>query len=113
MAKSAQAAVLEAEAREPVAIVDAFHNALGADHVPAAIAHLHSDAVVFDFGGLERGKAEYAARHAAADAAFAAAVPSPTVRRSGGVSDCGSLAVISATRPPSLAPLRGSLVCRA
>ena len=84
--KAAQAEALQPATREAAAIVDAFHAALAAGDVSAALAHLSEDATVFESGGVERGKAEYAAHHAAADAAFAKAVPSRTTRRSGGVS---------------------------
>lgn len=68
---------------EPAAVVDAFHAALAAGNIAAALDRLSDNAVVFESGGVERGKAEYAAHHAAADAAFAAAVPSRSVRRTG------------------------------
>lgn len=86
-AKAAQAQALESGVREPALLVDAFHAALAAGGVPAALEHLSDDAIVFESGGVERGKAEYAAHHAAADAAFTRAVPSRVTRRSGGVSD--------------------------
>jgi ketosteroid isomerase-like protein len=63
--------------------VDDFHAALTAGDIPAALMRLADDAAVFESGGVERGKAEYAAHHAAADAAFAKAVPSRIVRRTG------------------------------
>ena len=84
-AKAAQAESLEPATREAAAVVDAFHAALAAGDVQAALAHLSEDATIFESGGVERGKAEYAAHHAPADAAFARAVPSRTTRRSGGV----------------------------
>jgi ketosteroid isomerase-like protein len=68
---------------EVAAVVDAFHGALTAGDIPAALARLSDDAIVFEAGGVERGKAEYAAHHAAADAAFAKAVPSQIIRRNG------------------------------
>jgi ketosteroid isomerase-like protein len=68
---------------EAAAVVDAFHAALTAGDVPAALARLSDDAIIFESGGVERGKAEYAAHHAGADAAFARAVPSQIVRRTG------------------------------
>lgn len=68
---------------EPAAVVDAFHAALAAGKIAAALERLADSAVVFESGGVERGKAEYAAHHAAADAAFSAAVPGRTVRRTG------------------------------
>ena len=80
---SPSAAVLEPSARAPSAVVDAFHAALTAGKISAALAHLSVDAVVFESGGVERGKQEYASHHAAADAAFAQAVPSRITRRAG------------------------------
>ena len=70
---------------EAASVVDAFHAALAAGDVAAALSRLSDDAVVFESGGVERGKAKYAAHHAAADAAFAKAVPSEIVRRTGQV----------------------------
>lgn len=72
-------------ASAPASVVDAFHTALGAGNTAAALAQLSEDAVIFESGGVERGKAEYASHHAAADAAFAQAVPSRTTRRAGQV----------------------------
>lgn len=82
-AQATQAAAVEPPASEPARIVDAFHAALAAGNVSTALGHLGDDAIVFESGGVEQGKAEYASHHAAADAAFAKAVPSRTVRRSG------------------------------
>ena len=83
VSRTAQAEAVEASAREPARVVDRFHAALTAGDVPAALAQLSDDAVVFESGGVERGKAEYAAHHAPADAAFAKAVPSRLIRRAG------------------------------
>jgi ketosteroid isomerase-like protein len=82
-AGSPTAATVESSARAPAAVVDAFHAALKAGKIPTALELLSEDAVVFESGGVERGKAEYASHHAAADAAFAQAVPSRTTRRAG------------------------------
>jgi ketosteroid isomerase-like protein len=91
-AKPTEVVAVERGAREPAAMVDAFHAALTSANIPAALAHLSEDAIIFESGGVERGKKEYAAHHAAADAAFAKAVPSKTIRRSGRAS--GDLAWI-------------------
>lgn len=80
---SPSAAAFEPSARAPAVVVDAFHAALAAGKIPAALAHLSEDTVIFESGGVERGKAEYASHHAAADAAFAQAVPSRITRRAG------------------------------
>ncbi len=73
------------DASAPALVVDAFHEALRTGSVAAALARLSEDAVIFESGGVERGKAEYASHHAPADAAFAQAVPSRTTRRAGQV----------------------------
>ncbi len=71
--------------REPAKVVDAFHAALAAGQIARAKALLAENALIFESGGAERGKAEYAAHHLAADAAFAQAVPSVISTRSGQV----------------------------
>lgn len=82
-AGSPAASAIEPSARAPAAVVDAFHAALETGNIAAALGRLSEDAVIFESGGVERGKAEYASHHAAADAAFAQAVPSRTTRRAG------------------------------
>ncbi|HEX6072099.1 MAG TPA: nuclear transport factor 2 family protein [Sphingomicrobium sp.] len=68
---------------DAAAVVDAFHSALAKGDTRAAAALLADDALIFEGGGAERGKAEYAAHHLGADAAFSQAVRSVTTRRSG------------------------------
>src|SRR5215208_4886001 len=63
------------------AVVDAFHSALTSGDAKAAAALLADDALVFEAGGAERSKAEYAAQHLPADADFSRAVRSTTTRR--------------------------------
>ena len=70
-------------AREAVAVVDAFHAALKHGDTSAAAALLADDALIFESGGVERSKAEYAARHLPADAEFAQATLSVVTHRSG------------------------------
>ncbi len=70
-------------ARLAAQTVDAFHAALAKGDTATALALLADDALIFEEGGVERSKAEYAAAHLAADAAFSAAVPSTRTRRSG------------------------------
>ena len=70
-------------ARPAAAVVDAFHAALRRGDTRAALALLAEDALIFESGGVERGKAEYASHHLAADAAFSQAVPSTISRRAG------------------------------
>lgn len=68
-------------ARPAVAVVDAFHQALGRGDTKAALSQLADEALIFESGGVERGKQEYASHHLAADAAFSQAVPSKLIRR--------------------------------
>ena len=75
--------VLAPAARQPAAVVDSFHAALRRGDTRAALGFLAQDALIFESGGVERGKAEYASHHLAADAAFSQAVPARTTRRAG------------------------------
>ncbi len=77
---------LSVEARAAAAVVDAFHAALRSGDTNAALAMLAEDALVFEGGGVERSKAEYAAHHLAADAAFSKAVSSVLTARTAGAS---------------------------
>lgn len=79
----APAAALSPEARRASIVVDAFHAALKRGDTRAAAALMTEDALVFESGGVERGKAEYASHHLAADALFAKAVRSAVTRRVG------------------------------
>ena len=74
---------LPANTRAAGAVVEAFHLALGRGDTRAAAALLTDDALIFESGGVERGKAEYAAHHLAADAAFAKVTTRMVTRRSG------------------------------
>lgn len=71
------------EAAPAAAVVDAFHNALRRGDTQGALALLAEDALVYEEGGAERSRAEYASHHLAADAAFAAAMTSTRSRRVG------------------------------
>lgn len=75
--------LLAPSARPPAAVVDAFHAALQRGDTKAALGFLANDALIFEAGGVERGKAEYASHHLAADAAFSQAVPARLARRAG------------------------------
>jgi ketosteroid isomerase-like protein len=69
--------------REAGAVVDAFHAALRRGDAQGALAFVSDDAIVFEEGRAERSKAEYALRHAEADAAFSKAVSTKLLSRSG------------------------------
>src|SRR5687768_6711037 len=62
-----------AAAQAAAATVDAFHAALRRGDTRAASDLLTDDALVFEEGRAERSKAQYAARHLGADAAFSQA----------------------------------------
>ena len=68
-------------ARSAVAVVDAFHAALRSRDTRAAQSLLAAEVLVFEAGGVARGRQEYASLHLAADMAFAQAVPAKVVRR--------------------------------
>lgn len=74
-------------------VVDAFHAALDRGDTAAAAGLLADAVLVFEAGGAERSKSEYAGHHLPADAVFAKAVGSELTRRSGGVS--GNLAWVA------------------
>src|SRR6185503_9963684 len=78
---TAPRSVLPAAARGAAATVDAFHAALKRGDTIAAAALLADDALIFEAGGVERTKAEYAARHLPADAEFAQATSSMVTHR--------------------------------
>lgn len=79
----ATATAVAQAARPAAATVDAFHAALRRGDTAAAVPLLADDAVIFESGGAERSKAEYAEHHLPADAAFSQAVPSALTRRAG------------------------------
>jgi ketosteroid isomerase-like protein len=80
-------------ARGAAAAVDAFHAALDRGDTRAAASLLADDALIFESGGAERSKAEYAGHHLTADAEFSRAVSSIVTRRAG--SSIGGIAWIA------------------
>jgi ketosteroid isomerase-like protein len=68
---------------DAAAVVDAFHAALKKGDTEAASDLIADNALIFEEGGAERSKAEYAGHHLAADAEFSKGVVSATVRRFG------------------------------
>ena len=90
-----QAAARPAPSAPPEAVraVDAFHSALRRGDTVGALAQLADDVLIFEAGGAERSKSEYAAAHLSGDAAFAQAVASTLLRRTGGIS--GGLAWVA------------------
>ena len=74
---------LAAEATEAAAAVDAFHAVLKAGDTTGALTLLAGDVMIFEEGGAERSREEYASHHLGSDAAFAAASEATVARRSG------------------------------
>lgn len=90
--------VLAPSAREAAATIDAFHDALGKGDRVAAAALIAADALIYESGGVERSKAEYASHHLPADTAFASATKRTVTRRSGhAVGDLAWIATESTT----------------
>jgi ketosteroid isomerase-like protein len=86
--QSANAAMIGAvapSARPAAAVVDAFHAALRRGDTKAALSYLAENALIYEAGGVERGRQEYASHHLGADSAFAQAVPGTLTRRAGEV----------------------------
>jgi len=74
---------LPANVRAAGVVVEAFHAALERGDTRVAAGLLAKDALIYESGGVERDKAEYAAHHLAADATFAKAVKRVVTRRAG------------------------------
>ena len=72
-----------AEAMDAATAVDAFHAALKAGDTAGALTFLAPDVMIFEEGGAERSRDEYASHHLGSDAAFAAATEATVARRSG------------------------------
>ncbi|WP_122465021.1 MULTISPECIES: YybH family protein [Brevundimonas] len=64
-----------------VAVVDAFHAALGSGDPEAVMSLLTEDVMVLEEGGAERSRDEYAGHHLPADMTFAAATTAEVTRR--------------------------------
>jgi ketosteroid isomerase-like protein len=84
MASTSVVEPLSGEAVNAAAVVDAFHAALQRGDTAGAAGLLSDDALIFEEGHVERGKAEYAKHHLPADAAFSKSVTGTVARRSGG-----------------------------
>lgn len=84
--KAPEAGVPAAAPMDAAKVVDSFHSALASGDMGRAAAMLSEAVLIFEAGGAERSKSEYAASHLAADATFAKALPSELTRRTGGAS---------------------------
>ena len=91
--KATQTHTLSASEIGAAATVDQFHAALDRGDTRAASALLAENALIFESGGVERTKAEYAAHHLPADAEFSRSVSSIVTRRTG--SSIGALAWVA------------------
>lgn len=85
-APAAQSVELAPEAAEAASVVDAFHAALESGDTAGALALMAEDVMIFEGGGAERSRAEYASHHLSADAAYAAVSESTLTRRAGWLS---------------------------
>lgn len=79
----ANSAALAPSARPAAAVVDAFHAVLRRGDTKAALSYLAENALIYEAGGVERGRREYALHHLGADSAFAQALPGTVTRRAG------------------------------
>jgi ketosteroid isomerase-like protein len=85
MTKPAQLNIAPA-AKDAVAIVDRFGNALSAGQLDKAGAELDAKVLIFESGYVERSAAEYLGGHAKGDAAFLKAAHVQLIRRTAQVS---------------------------
>ena len=82
---------------EPAAVVDAFHAAMAGGDRDQALSYLDSSVVIFEAGGSERSRDEYAAHHLPSDIEFAKATKTTVLDRTHHTS--GDIAwVLSRTR---------------
>ena len=72
----------------PIGTIGAFHAALTRGDTAEVLLLLAEDALIFESGGVERGRSEYASHHLANDAEFSAAVQRTMIeQKSGGSGD--------------------------
>jgi ketosteroid isomerase-like protein len=102
-----RAAAEEPAAAAAVAVVERCHAALAGGDRDAALAQLAPGVVIFEAGGAERSREEYAHHHLAGDLEFAGATTSEVVDRRSGVS--GDLAWVL-TRSRTHGTFRGKEV---
>ncbi|OHT18826.1 nuclear transport factor 2 family protein [Edaphosphingomonas haloaromaticamans] len=82
-AAAPRAVIAEPAARDAGEVVTAFHAALARGDQTAAASLLADDALIYESGGVERTKAEYASHHLPADAAFAKGTKRSVTRTTG------------------------------
>ena len=81
----------------PTSIVDAFHAALDSGDREGALEFLAPEVIIFESGGAEMSRDEYASHHLEADMRFSAALRREVVDRQSGISG-DSAWVLSKTR---------------
>jgi ketosteroid isomerase-like protein len=81
------------EGQDAVAAVDAFGAALRAGDAPRALSWLAPDVLIYEFGGQEASRDEYAAHHLKADMDFLAAATVQQLDRRQSVA--GDLALVT------------------
>lgn len=82
-AAATELAEVAPSARPAARVVDAFHAALRRGDAKSALSYLTENALIYEAGGVERGRQEYSSHHLAADIAFTQAVPATRTRRAG------------------------------
>ena len=92
----------------PVAAVEAFGQALAAGDREAALARLAPDLLVYEFGGQEASRDEYAAGHLASDMEFLRGVKVSTLDRRQAVH--GDAAIVT-TRTRATGRRRSKSMC--
>lgn len=86
-------AALPASTVEPVAVVERFFRALAAGDTASASAVLDPSVLIYESGGAERSREEYASHHLGADAAFLKNASHRLLSRTGGAA--GDLAWVA------------------
>jgi len=76
-------APLPAATAEPVATVESFFRALASGNPESATRLLDSNVVIYESGGVERSRAEYAAHHVQSDAQFLKTAKQQVLSRTG------------------------------
>ena len=66
---------------EPVSVVEAFHAALAGGDRDRTLSYLDPDVVIFETGGAERSRDEYASHHLSADIEFEKAIETTVLDR--------------------------------
>ncbi len=88
LALAALASTASAAANDPEAVVSAFHRALTSGEKQSVLDLLDPKVVIFESGGAELSRDEYASHHLGSDMVFAAAIEAKVLdQRSGGTEE--------------------------